>query len=198
MTVELAPRGGFVARLTRRGAPEPDAPAPTAGRRAVAARRAGAAGAATYRPSTTRALIVSYSASVIRPSSSISFALRSRSVGIAARGDEVGRGAGERAADVHAARLGTQLVEVAHAALLAPRLLLRLAERVDLLRLLLAQPLDAHGAAGVAARREIVARERRDGERGAEDAGADVRVVEVLPADVVAARSRRRSRARAR
>jgi hypothetical protein len=28
MTVELAPRGGFVARFTRRGAPEPDAPAP--------------------------------------------------------------------------------------------------------------------------------------------------------------------------
>jgi len=28
MTVELAPRGGFVARFTRRGAPEPDTPAP--------------------------------------------------------------------------------------------------------------------------------------------------------------------------
>jgi len=27
MTVELAPRGGFVARFTRRGAPEPDSPA---------------------------------------------------------------------------------------------------------------------------------------------------------------------------
>src|SRR6185503_2001798 len=93
--------------------------------------------------------------------------------GIAPRGHEVGRGAGERAADVDTSRLGAQLVEVAHAALLAPRLLLRLAERVDLLRLLLAQPFDAHRPAGVAARREIVARERGDGERGAEDAGAE-------------------------
>jgi len=50
MTVELAPRGGFVARFTRRGAPEPDAPAPQS---APAARPASAPGDAprpTARP----------------------------------------------------------------------------------------------------------------------------------------------------
>src|SRR6185503_5734174 len=88
------------------------------------------------------------------------------------------------AADVHAARLGAELVEVAHAALLAPRLFLRLAERVDLLRLLLAEPIDAHGVAGGAARRQVVAGERGDGQRCAEDAGADAGVVEILPAHV--------------
>src|SRR5204863_318133 len=106
-------------------------------------------------------------------------------VGVAGRGGEVGGSAVERAADVDAPRLGTELVEVAHAALLAPRLLLGLTERVDLLRLFLTEAIDADGAAGVAARGEIVARERGNGERGAEHAGADARIVEVLPANVV-------------
>ena len=46
MTVELAPRGGFVARFTRRGVPEPDAPAP----RAAVVQAGSPAAGATTRP----------------------------------------------------------------------------------------------------------------------------------------------------
>ena len=47
------------------------------------------------------------------------------------------------AREIDAARLGAELLELAHPALLAPRLLLRLAGAVDLLGLLLPEPVDA-------------------------------------------------------
>jgi len=50
MTVELAPRGGFVARFTRRGAPEPDAPTPRAAVAPAARPAAKNAPRATSRP----------------------------------------------------------------------------------------------------------------------------------------------------
>jgi hypothetical protein len=85
---------------------------------------------------------------------------------------------------VHAARSGAHLLQLAHPTLLPPGLLLELAGAVDLLRLRLVEPpeLVDHGAAGRA--REVVARIGGDGERRAEDPDLELRVAEVLPADV--------------
>src|SRR6185437_10321109 len=84
-----------------------------------------------------------------------------------------------------AAGFRAKLVEVAHAALLAPRLFLRLRRAIDLLRLILPQSLGHDRAGRLSGRREILSAARRDGEISAEDAHAQVGVVDVLPSHVL-------------
>lgn len=95
------------------------------------------------------------------------------------------RGAAETAAEADAAGLGAELLELADAALLAPRLFLRLAGAVDLLGFRLPEAIDLDRPARRFGDREVAAAERRDEERGPEDAGAELGVPQVLPAHVL-------------
>ncbi len=95
------------------------------------------------------ALRASYSESVISPDSSIDLALRRRLAAsdspAAAPAPPAQRGAG---ANLNAARAGAQLLEIPHPALFPPGLIVRLADPVQRLCLVLAQPLEDQRARG--------------------------------------------------
>jgi hypothetical protein len=104
-------------------------------------------------------LIASNSASVMSPLASMSLAALSRSP----------------------ARLGPQLLEVPHPALLSPLLLLRLADAIDALGLRLpkARQLEHPGRPVLGGEVGLV--QRRDGQIGSEDPDVQLHVLEVLP-----------------
>ncbi len=126
----------------------------------------------------------SNSESLISLASSISRAWRRRRAGSDSAPGGLAAVCRRCAADLHAAGFCAQLLEFAHAALLAPHLIMLLADPIHCLRLILVQALETPHAIHLGADIQIGAALRDQGQVGRDDSGADARLLEVLPADV--------------
>ncbi len=127
----------------------------------------------------------SNSESLMSLASSISRAWRRRRAGSdSAPAASVPLYAGRCAADLHAAGFRAQFLEFAHPALLAPHLIVLLADPIHGLRLILVQALETPHPIHLGADIQIGAALRDQGQVGGDDPGADARFLQILPANV--------------